>query len=51
MVGNEQWAEVNQEGDSLQLEVYQRQNGRAWVLGFDDAIDSLAFARRRLTGE
>ena len=51
MVGNQQWAEVNQEGDSLQLKTYPRQDGRAWVLGFDDAIDSLAFARKRLTGE
>ena len=48
MIGNEQWAEVNQENERLELEVYQRQDGPPFVVDFDDAMTALAEARQKL---
>ncbi|REK07874.1 MAG: hypothetical protein DWQ37_20945 [Planctomycetota bacterium] len=50
MVGNEQWAELNQEQRDLELEFYTRSDGRPWVLSFDDAVGALNLARQRLIG-
>ena len=48
--GNEQWAEVNQEGAELRVEFYARQSGESWSLTFEEAIGALEAARKRLTG-
>jgi len=50
-VGNEQWAELNQEDGALRLEFYPRSNGKFWQLSFDEVIKSLNEAKKRLTGE
>ena len=50
MIGDEQWAELNQDGEYLVLEVYPRQDGQPWVISFDDAIGTLTDARVRLIG-
>lgn len=50
--GNEQWAELNQEDGTLQLEFYPRsKKGEFWQLSFDEVLESLNEAKRRLTGE
>jgi hypothetical protein len=46
--GSEQWAELNQEGDNLQLEIYPRQNGQPWSFNFQDAVESLNEAKEKL---
>lgn len=48
MFGDEQWAEVNQEGDALEVEFYPRQDGQPWRIPWQVAVDALAAARRRL---
>ena len=50
MVGNEQIAEVNQESDTLKVEIYGRRDGQPWVLDFDDLAVALEHAKDRLTG-
>ena len=50
MAGNEQVAEVNQESESLQIEIYGRQDGKPWVLDFDDLMLAFRDARARLIG-
>ena len=49
-VGNEQWAELNQEDGTLRLEFYPRPNREVWQLSFDEVLESLNEAKRRLTG-
>jgi hypothetical protein len=51
MIGNEQWAELNQERDQLELEIYPRRNGKPWVIDYEDALRALTDAKRRLLGE
>jgi hypothetical protein len=46
--GNEQWAELNQEGDILQLEIYPRQNGQPWSLSFQTVLEALNEANEKL---
>ena len=46
----EQWAEVHQETGALTLELYPRQDGKPWLLSFDEALTALQHARKRLTG-
>jgi len=50
LVDNEQWAEVNQETDRLQIEIYPRRDGSPWVFDLEEVLQSLAEARRRLRG-
>ena len=50
MAGNEQVAEVNQESESLQIEIYGRQDGNPWVLDFDDLMLAFRDARAKLIG-
>ena len=50
MAGNEQVAEVNQESESLQIEIYGRQDGKPWVLDFDDLMLAFRDARAILIG-
>lgn len=48
--GDEQWAELNQEGSELALEVYPRRDGKPWHLSFETVAAALAAAKRRLVG-
>jgi hypothetical protein len=48
MIGNEQWAELNQEHDELELEIYPRTDGQPWVLSLDSALHALSDAAQRL---
>ena len=50
-LGNEQWAELNQEGNKLSLEIYPKKSGEYWLLDFEDVMDILVEAKRRLVGE
>ena len=50
-LGDEQWAELNQEGNKLCLEMYPKRSGGYWLLDFKDAVDILVEAKRRLVGE
>jgi hypothetical protein len=50
-VGNEQWAELNQEDGTLKLEFYPRPNGEFWQLSFDEVLEALDNAKKRLVGE
>jgi len=49
--GDVQWAELNQENDSLQIEFYQRPDGKPWRIDFQLAIEAQDDAKRKLTGE
>ena len=51
MIGNEQWAEINQEQEELQIEIYPRQDGQPWIVDYKDIVEALAEARGRLLGE
>jgi hypothetical protein len=51
LYNNEQWAEFNQESDSLVLELYPRQDGKPWAFSFDEALSALQNAKKRLIGE
>ncbi|MFL5329105.1 MAG: hypothetical protein ACJ8C4_09320 [Gemmataceae bacterium] len=46
---NEQWAEINQESDTLVLEVYSRRDGTPWVFPLEEAITAIQQAKVRLT--
>ncbi len=46
--GDEQWAELNQEGLELVLEVYPRRDGTPWRLSFEALTTALSDARKRL---
>lgn len=48
MIGEEQFAEVNQEIDSLQVEVYGRRDGQPWIVDFEQLMSALTNARGRL---
>jgi hypothetical protein len=48
MIGDEQWAEINQDGKRLVLEIYPRQDGGPWVMDFDEAVNTLADAKNKL---
>lgn len=48
---NEEWAELNQEDETLKLEFYPRPNGEFWQLSWDEVIAALQEARKRLIGE
>ena len=46
--GDQQWAELNQEQESLQLEFYPRPDGRPWSLQFELVISALQEAKKKL---
>jgi hypothetical protein len=46
--GDEQWAELNQEGETLVLEFYPKADGNYWQLSFDEVIGALNDAKMRL---
>ena len=45
---DKQWAELNQEDGTLQLEFYPLPTGEFWQLGWDEVISALEQARYRL---
>ncbi|HEV3257326.1 MAG TPA: hypothetical protein VG013_10635 [Gemmataceae bacterium] len=51
MFADQQWAEVNQEKERLQLEIYPRRDGQPWLFDFEEAVQALLEARRRLLGK
>jgi hypothetical protein len=50
MVGNEQIVELNQEGKSLELEVYGRRDGKPWIIEYSHFIRALLVAKEKLVG-
>jgi len=46
-----QWAEINQERDALEVEFYPRPDGEPWRIAYQDALNALDAAKRRLMGE
>ena len=48
-IGNEQWAEINQESGELQIELYPRRDGQPWVFVLAEAIAAIEMARTRLS--
>ena len=46
-----QWAEINQESEVLVVEFYPRPDGAAWQIDYEDALNALAEAKRRLMGK
>jgi hypothetical protein len=49
--GDEQWAEINQEREALEVEFYPRPDGEPWRIDYQDALSALNEAKRRLIGE
>ena len=50
MLDGEQWAEVNQEKERLQVEIYPRRDGEPWVLDLEEVVEAFKEAQRRLLG-
>ena len=48
---DEQWAELNQEGGTLSLEIYPRRDGQPWQLSYESVMAALKKAKERLPGE
>lgn len=46
---NVQWAEINQEHGTLEIEFYPRPDKHFWKINYSDAIDALNEAKQRLT--
>lgn len=44
-----QWAEINQEQKTLCVEFYPRPDGEPWRIDYQEVLEALADARRRLT--
>ena len=49
-LGDEQWAELNQERGTLNLEIYPKQSGGPWILNFEEALKILNEGKERLIG-
>ena len=45
-----QWAEVNQEKETLEVEFYARPDGTPWRVPLDVAVGALSDARAKLVG-
>jgi hypothetical protein len=43
-----QWAELNQETETLLLKLYPRQDGEPWKFEFEEALEALTMAGDRL---
>jgi len=46
--GNDQWAEINQERENLEVEFYPRTDGSPWRINYDDALKALEQAKEKL---
>ena len=49
--GNIQWAELNQEGEILQMEFYSRPDGQPWQISFQDARLIMYKAKQKPIGD
>jgi hypothetical protein len=49
-IGDQQWAELNQEHGTLSVQFYPRRDGQFWELSLDVVSRALSEAKRRLTG-
>jgi hypothetical protein len=49
--GENQWAELSQEHDSLILEIYPCEDTKAWTFQYQDVIDILKEAEHKLLGK
>ncbi len=47
---NEQVAELNQEENDLSIELYGRQDGRPWIIPYDEFVRALQNAKKELVG-
>lgn len=47
---SEQFAEINQEGTELEIEIYPRRDGSPWTLTYFEVMTALEKARVRLQG-
>ena len=50
MIGQEQFAELNQENDELELEFYPRRDGQPWIIQYSKFVEALNKARNKLIG-
>lgn len=48
--GDAQWAELNQERDTIEAIFYPRPDGEPWRIDYEDAQRALDEAKRRLDG-
>ena len=48
--GDEQLAELNQEGSELQLQLYPRSDGKRWELPYSEIVTALGEAKKKLVG-
>ncbi len=48
--GDQQWAELNQEGLELQLQIYPRNDGKPWEIPYSQIISALEDAKNQLAG-
>jgi hypothetical protein len=48
MIDGEQLAEINQEHESLGVELYPRRNGEPWVLDLEEFMDAVGRAEKGL---
>jgi hypothetical protein len=48
MVGNEQCAEINQDGEELFIELYGRQDGKPWAFSYSSFMSTLESAKAKL---
>lgn len=46
--GEGQWAEINQENDTLEVEFYPHPNNQPWRINFSNAVEALLEAKRIL---
>ena len=49
--GNEEWAELNQESGTLELEFHPKPSGKFWRLGLVDVLAALNEAKKQLVGD
>lgn len=48
--GDTQWAELNQEGEALEVEFYARPDSEPWRIDYLAALSALDEAKRKLIG-
>ncbi|HEX8248147.1 MAG TPA: hypothetical protein VF599_08255 [Pyrinomonadaceae bacterium] len=51
MLGNEQVAELNQEQNTLRLEIYPRRDGQPWLVSYEALLKALIKAKEHLSNE
>ena len=50
IINNVQWAEINQERETLEIEFYPRPDGHPWRIDYRDALHALSNAKDKLIG-